>query len=136
MTEYLIQMAASLILSVVDGTIKNPEARARYRRVMTKIRDVLLIAYPLETFDAGTSRVPDADFVPGTMQTIQQMAESEEGVQEVAPESPKDESGVVADSEYPGERRKVHQIMIPERRGAAPPQAAQAPAAPDNLPTS
>lgn len=127
MTEYLIQMAASLILSVIEATIKNTDARNKYRRVMTKIRDVLLIAYPLETFDAGTSRISDNEFVPGMMQTIPQMSVAEtleeDEVPEVAePEHPKGSD--VNTAGYSGvERRTTHQIMIPERRGTLPTQA-------------
>lgn len=60
--DYLLTLAITLILAAIDAAIKNTGKRAAMRRVFTKVRDGLLVAYPVETYPVGSSRISDSDF--------------------------------------------------------------------------
>lgn len=60
--DFWFNIAVSVVLGLADSIIKNEVSRDKYRRVMTKIRDVLNVAFPATDFPQGTSRLTDAAF--------------------------------------------------------------------------
>lgn len=46
--DLLVSMGMALILQTLKSVIKNPEKKEQLKRGMVKLRDQLLIAYPVE----------------------------------------------------------------------------------------
>lgn len=64
MNDFFFNLGVTAVLSILEVVIKNPKSRATYRRVMTKLRDKLNEAYPVENYPLNSSRIPDNKFKP------------------------------------------------------------------------
>ncbi len=49
MGSFWVEMALSIIFAVLKQVVKNPTHKAELRRAMEKLRDTLLVVYPVET---------------------------------------------------------------------------------------
>ena len=46
MNEFLINMGINVVLTLLSGSIKNPQSIARYRKAMLKVFNSIKLAFP------------------------------------------------------------------------------------------